>query len=309
MKKVFIDGSVGTTGLRIFERLEGRADISLIKLDETKRKDAAFRKEALNRADIAFLCLPDEAAAEAVAMVENPETVIIDASTAHRTDPGFTYGFPEIGLAERIAASKRIAVPGCHACGFIALTAPLIKAGILTEASMLCCHSLTGYSGGGKSVIQSYADTNRNPLLATPGQYALAQQHKHLKEMQAVTGLKTTPVFSPIICDFYSGMALTVPLFAEQINGSADDIREVYAKLYKGPVVTFLQGNENGIIYAGAMSGSDGMKIAVYGNEERILLTALYDNLGKGASGAAVQCMNIVMGLPSEISLELIKES
>ncbi len=308
MKKVFIDGSVGTTGLRIAERLAGRKDITLITLPEEKRKDGAARKEALNSADIAFLCLPDDAAREAVSFIENENTVVIDASTAHRTLPDWAYGFPELSKKheEKITSSKRIAVPGCHASGFIALTYPLIEAGILPKESLLCCHSLTGYSGGGKKMIADYEGEGRCALLDAPRQYGITQQHKHLKEMKAITGVDTPPAFCPIVGDFYSGMEVTVPLFASQIKGTMEDIKKVYAEKYQSEIVKYEENlDDSGFISAGKLSGKDGMKITVTGNEERILLVAVYDNLGKGASGAAIECMNIALGVDKKTGLEL----
>ncbi len=300
MKKIFIDGSAGTTGLRIRERLAERTDIELITLPESLRKEEAARRSALNHADVAFLCLPDDAAREAVGMIENPTTVVIDTSTAHRTAPDFAYGFPELSpdFEANIRHAKRIAVPGCHASGFIALVYPLIESGILSPSSRLSCHSVTGYSGGGKKMIAEYEEADRNPLLCAPRQYALAQEHKHLKEMKAITGLDKAPVFCPIVSDFYSGMLVTVPLFAEDlVNASVSDIKDIYAKSYDTPVVRYRESSdENGFLSAAGLSGRDSMEISVFGNEERILLVARYDNLGKGASGAAVECLNLVMG-------------
>ncbi len=308
MKKVFIDGSAGTTGLRIAERLATRKDVTLIKLPEEKRKDVAARKEALNSADIAFLCLPDDAARESVSFIENENTVIIDASTAHRTLPDWAYGFPELSPAHeaKIAGSKRIAVPGCHASGFIALVYPLIEAGILPKDSLLCCHSLTGYSGGGKKMIAEYEQPSRCDLLGAPRQYGITQQHKHLKEMQAITGVATAPLFCPIVGDFYSGMEVTVPLFASQIHGGVEDIKKVYAEKYQGDIVRYEENfDDGGFLSAAKLSKKDGMRITVTGNEERILLVAVYDNLGKGASGAAIECMNVALGLDKKTGLEI----
>ena len=299
MKKVFIDGSAGTTGLRIFERLVDRDDVELLTLPEEKRKDSAARKEMLNKADVVFLCLPDNAAREAAAMVDNPDTVVIDASTAHRTLPDWAYGFPELskGHEDKLLKSKRIANPGCHASGFIALVYPLIEAGLLDKETLLTCHSITGYSGGGKKMIAEYEGTDRNPLLDAPRQYGLTQQHKHLKEMKAITGLDNAPMFSPIVSDFYSGMTVTVPLFASQIKGSAEDIKTVYKAKYNGEIVRYQENaDEGGFISGAALSGKDSMVVTVSGNDERILLVACYDNLGKGASGAAIECMNLVIG-------------
>ncbi len=306
MTKIFIDGSAGTTGLRIRERLAGRPELELITLPEEVRKDTSARKEAMNRADIVFLCLPDAAAMEAVGLVENPDTCVIDTSTAHRTDPGWTYGFPELAGREKLASSNRIANPGCHASGFIALVKPLRDAGLLDADAALSCFSLTGYSGGGKSMIAQYEAPERDPLLDAPRQYALGQQHKHLKEMKLLCSLAKAPVFCPIVADFYSGMEVTVPLFAGDIQGSAEDLKAAYKAAYTGRLVHFDEGvDEGGFLSAGALSGFDDMEITVSGNEERILLTARFDNLGKGASGAAIQNMNIRLGLEETTGLSL----
>ncbi len=298
MATVFIDGSAGTTGLRIFERLEQRTDIQLIKLSEEVRKDTAARKEAINSADIVFLCLPDAAAIEAVSLLENTKTVIIDTSTAHRTNPDWAYGFAELGnKREQIKGATRIANPGCHASGFIALVWPLVKAGIIKPDVYLTCFSLTGYSGGGKKMIAEYESAGRSLLLSAPRQYGLTQQHKHLKEMAAISGLSNLPAFSPIVADFYSGMEVSVPLFAKDVRGSIEDIAAVYADTYKEGLVQYVpQADEEGFLSAAAYSGRDDMEVTVSGNAERILLTARFDNLGKGASGAAIQNMNIVLG-------------
>jgi N-acetyl-gamma-glutamyl-phosphate reductase len=242
-------------------------------------------------------------------MVENPNTVIIDTSTAHRTNPTFAYGFPELSPAfeEKIRTSKRIAVPGCHASGFIALVHPLISAGILPENARLTCHSITGYSGGGKKMIEEYESEGRNPLLSAPRQYGLTQEHKHLKEMKAITGLDASPIFCPIVSDFYSGMVVTVPLFKEDVNGaSMADIANIYKNLYTGPIVTFTENmDENGFISGAGLSGKDSMQVSVLGNDDRMILVARYDNLGKGASGAAVECLNIVLGCEKTLGLEI----
>ncbi|MBQ7032882.1 MAG: N-acetyl-gamma-glutamyl-phosphate reductase [Clostridia bacterium] len=305
MKTVFIDGSAGTTGLRIYERLEGREDIQLIRLSEEVRKDAAARKEAINRADIVFLCLPDAAAVEAVSLCENSETVIIDTSTAHRTNPDWTYGFPELGNnREKIRTASRIANPGCHASGFIALIQPLVSHGLLSSDAFLTCFSLTGYSGGGKKMIAEYEGEKLPALYKAPRQYGLAQNHKHLPEMAAVCGLVNAPAFSPIVADFYSGMEVSVPLFAKYISGSLEDIKAVYRDVYKKGLVQFCEEtDEGGFLSAAAYAGRDDMEVTVMGNADRILLTARFDNLGKGASGAAIQNMNIVMGVPEDTGL------
>ncbi len=308
MKKVFIDGSVGTTGLRIFERLSAREDLEILTLPEEKRKDPAARKEMLNAVDVAFLCLPDDAAREAAAMIENPSVILIDASTAHRTLPDWAYGFPELSKAheEKLLSSKRIAVPGCHASGFIALIYPLIEAGLLEKDALLTCHSITGYSGGGKKMIAQYEDADRAELLDAPRQYALGQTHKHLKEMGAVTGLSNMPIFCPIVSDFYSGMLVTVPLFKSMLKGSVEDIKRVYESKYTGEIVRYAETiEEEGFLSGAALSRKDSMAVTVKGNEERILLMAAYDNLGKGASGAAIQCMNMVLGIEKTKGLEL----
>ncbi len=308
MKKVFIDGSAGTTGLRIAERLAGRKDIQMITLSEETRKDLAARKQALNEADIAFLCLPDDAAREAVSLIENDTTVVIDASTAHRTLPDWAYGFPELSKAHEktLKSSKRIAVPGCHASGFIALVYPLVEAGLLPKEALVTCHSITGYSGGGKKMIAEYEGEDRPRALDAPRQYGLTQTHKHLKEMQAKTGLATPPAFCPIVSDFYSGMVVTVPLFKAQLAGGVEDIKEIYRKKYAGKLVQFVEAiDENGFLSGVKLAGTDGMQIGVAGNEERILLLAAYDNLGKGASGAAIECMNMVLGVDETTGLAL----
>ncbi len=309
-KKIFIDGRAGTTGLRIYERLEKRDDIELIILSDDERKDTAARKRALNEADVAFLCLPDDAARESVSLIENDKTVVIDTSTAHRTLEGWTYGFPELSdaIEEKLADSKRIAVPGCHASGFIALVYPLIEKGIISKDSLLTCHSITGYSGGGKKMIAEYDDPDRSPLFDAPRQYALGQTHKHLKEMKAITGLQNEPIFCPIVSDFYSGMTVTVPIFKSQLNDgySVEDIKKLYAERYSSELVSFVEcADESGLISGAKLSGLDSMKISVAGNDERILLIAMYDNLGKGASGAAVECLNYVLGVEKTTGLEI----
>ncbi len=308
MTKVFIDGSAGTTGLRIAERLANRKDIELIKLTEENRKDTNARKEAINSADIVFLCLPDAASIEAVSLCENPNTVIIDTSTAHRTNQEWAYGFPELSeeLESKIKVSKRIANPGCHASGFIALIYPLIECGILDKNALLSCVSLTGYSGGGKKMIVDYEDDNRDVLLDAPRQYGLTQSHKHIPEMTAITGIENPPAFMPIVGDFYSGMEVTIPIFKNMIKGNTEDIKNIYKNKYNGPVVKFVEDfAENGFVSSNKLSYKDSMEISVSGNEDRILLIARYDNLGKGASGAAVECMNIVLGTNITTGLEI----
>ena len=310
MKKIFIDGKAGTTGLRIYERLNDRKDIEIILLSDDERKDPAARKRALNECDIAFLCLPDDASRESVSMIENDNTVVIDTSTAHRTLDGWCYGFPELSaeLDNKLKNAKRIAVPGCHASGFIALIKPLIDEGIISAEELFTCHSITGYSGGGKKMIADYECDERDSLLDAPRQYALSQEHKHLKEMKAITGLKNAPIFCPIVSDFYSGMAVTVPLFASQLkNGkTVDDIKKLYKEKYNTSIVRYTEAiDDNGFISATKIKGSDSMLIGVAGNSERILLIAVYDNLGKGASGAAVECMNVVLGADKTCALDI----
>ena len=309
MTKVFIDGSAGTTGLRIAERLESRNDIELIKLSEENRKDISARQNAINKADIVFLCLPDVASVESVSLCENPNTVIIDTSTAHRTNSDWAYGFPELSadLYNKIKNSKRIANPGCHASGFIALVYPLIEKGILDENALLSCVSLTGYSGGGKKMIANYEADNRDVLLDAPRQYGLSQSHKHLPEMTAITGIKNAPAFMPIVGDFYSGMEVTIPIFPQMLKDAGiEDIKNIYKEKYTGPVVYFAEDfDENGFVSANKLRNRDSMEISVSGNEDRILLIARYDNLGKGASGAAVECMNIVLGCDLTTGLEI----
>ena len=305
MIKVFIDGSAGTTGLRIYERLSAREDLQLISLSEEMRKDPAARKDAIHAADAVFLCLPDAAAIEAVELAEGSDTVIIDTSTAHRTTAGWAYGFPELkGFRDVIRSSKRIANPGCHASGFIALVKPLIDEGLISPDTALTCFSLTGYSGGGKKMIAEYEAPDRDPLLKGPRQYGLTQQHKHLKEMSYICGLNVAPIFSPIVADYYAGMEVSVPLFAKDIKGNISNLKEIFKEYYSGPLVHFDDAaDENGFLSASAFAGRDDMQILVSGNEDRILLTARFDNLGKGASGAAVQNLNLVLGLDETVGL------
>ena len=307
MIKVFIDGSAGTTGLRIRGMLEKRADVSLITLSEEARKDTAARKDALNAADVAFLCLPDDAAREAVSLVENDDTIVIDASTAHRTSPAWAYGFPELSAQHRaaIAHGKRIANPGCYASGFIALVYPLIAAGIVSPDYPFVCHAVSGYSGAGKKGIAEYEAADRPACYDTPRLYALGQQHKHLPEMKAVCGLTRTPVFNPYVCDYYCGMTVNVPLFADLLvkRMTAEQLEEVYRAHYAGQRFVKVGKEPSGYVSANTLNGTNDLEILVNGNEERILLTARLDNLGKGASGAAIQNMNIALGLDEGVSL------
>ena len=298
MHKIFIDGSAGTTGLKIFERLSSRKDLQLITLPEEIRKDISARKDALNSCDVAFLCLPDAAAMEAVSLIENPNVRVIDTSTAHRTNPEWAYGFPELkGKRDQIINSKRIANPGCHASGFVSLINPLVEAGLIDKSAALTCFSITGYTGGGKKMIAEYESEERPLLYDAPRQYALGQSHKHLPEIKAVCGLDVAPLFCPIVASFPCGMEVTVPLFKKDLNGNIDDVKAAYKKLYVGDVVKFNDtADENGFLSAGLKAGKDSMEISVFGNDERILLVSRFDNLGKGASGAAIKNMNIILG-------------
>lgn len=307
MTKIFIDGSVGTTGLRIHERLAGRKDITLLSLPEERRKDTEARRDMLNTADVAFLCLPDAAAIEAVSLIENDKTAVIDTSTAHRVDPAWDYGFPELhGRREKIRLSKRVANPGCHAGGFIALVEPLVRNGLLSPDVRLTATSLTGYSGGGKKMIADYEAEGRDELLSAPRLYGLSQTHKHLPEMTAITGLSQAPAFLPIVAPYYAGMEVTVPLFSDMINGTADDIRRLYRDYYTDGVVRYVDAaDESGFLSASRYAFRDDMEITVVGNGERILLVARFDNLGKGASGAAIQNMNLLLSVDETTGLSL----
>lgn len=305
MKKVFIDGSAGTTGLRIRERLAQRSDLEVVVLPDEVRKDVEARRAALNAADVAFLCLPDAAAVEAVALVDNPNTVVIDTSTAHRTAEGWEYGFPELeGRRERIAKAKRIANPGCHATGFIALVEPLVRAGLLSGETALTAFSLTGYSGGGKKMIAQYEAMKGETMFLGGRQYALGQSHKHLPEIVKLCGLSVAPAFCPIVVPHYSGMETTVPVFAKDIKGSVEDIRRTYRETYAQGLVRFVENaDEEGFLSSAKLSGSDTLEVSVYGNQDRILLVSRFDNLGKGASGAAIQNMNLVLGVSEDEGL------
>jgi len=306
LKKVFIDGSAGTTGLRIGSRLAGRNDVALCTLPDSLRKDEAARRDALNSADVAILCLPDDAAREAADMVSNPDVVVIDTSTAHRVSDGWEYGFPELsGRRERIAKSKRIANPGCHASGFVALVEPLVRAGLVSSGAALSAFSLTGYSGGGKKMIADYEDAlgDGDPvrrLEYSGGRvYALSQSHKHIPEIVKICGLSKIPLFSPIVVPHETGMETVVSFFAEDLAGTPDDIRRIYAETYgngNGAVFYDESMGASGMISSSAFSGRDSMSVGVCGGNGRIMLVALFDNLGKGASGAAIQNMNIALG-------------
>lgn len=305
MKKLFIDGSAGTTGLRIHERLADRSDIEIVTLTGESRKDPAARKVALNSADIVMLCLPDAASVEAVSMIENPEVAVIDTSTAHRVAPGWTYGFAELkGQREKIKVSKRIANPGCHASGFISLAAPLVQAGIVPADAKLSCFSLTGYSGGGKKMIAEYEDPELEILLNAPRMYGISQNHKHLPEMMQISGLTNAPAFCPIVSTYYSGMEVSIPLFASDLNGGLEDIKNAYREYYKNGLVHYADNaDESGFVSACAFADRDDMQISVYGNEDRIIVVSRFDNLGKGASGAAIQNLNLLLGADETCSL------
>ena len=305
---VYIDGKDGTTGLQIYDQLSVRSDIELLLIDEEKRKDAQARKACINQADIVFLCLPDAAAREAVAMVENPATRVIDASTAHRTAPGWVYGFPELkaGQKEAIANAKWVANPGCHATGFISVVYPLIAAGVLPAHADLTCFSLTGYSGGGKKMIAQYEAADRGAELSSPCPYGLGQGHKHLPEMQTICGLAKPPVFVPVVDDYYKGMATTVMLHMSQLTGvsSLQQVQEIYQAHYAGQkLVQVAPDTDTAKLYANAKAGSNSLSIVAAGNDGQFTVTALFDNLGKGASGAAVQNMNLMLGLEETTGL------
>lgn len=312
--KIFIDGSEGTTGLRIFERFEGRDDVEILKIDSNLRKDINERKRLINESDITFLCLPDDAARESVSLVENPNVIIIDTSTAHRTETGWAYGFPELSKEHRqsIKNGKRIAVPGCYATGFISLVYPMIAKNVMNADYPVSSFAVSGYSGAGKKVIAAYESENRPKDFDAPREYALTQQHKHLKEMKKITTLNKEPLFSPIICDYYSGMVVSVPLYTNMLNGvkTVEDVHKIMSDFYAGE--KFIQvmpldasAGEGDMLAGNACSGWDGLRIFVTGNDERIVLSSQFDNLGKGASGAAIQCLNIVLGCEENKGLQL----
>lgn len=312
--KIFIDGSEGTTGLRIFERFSDRDDIELLKISSELRKDLNERKRLINESDITFLCLPDDAARESVSLVENDNVKIIDASTAHRTAEGWVYGFPELNSSQRekIKEAKHISVPGCHATGFISLAYPLVSSGILPSDYPVSSFSLTGYSGGGNKMIAEYEENTRSAEYDAPREYGLSQQHKHLKEMKAITGLKREPLFSPIVADYYSGMLVSLPLYTDYLNEKKTPeqihafLSDYYANQQFVQVMPYGAEAEHKSFLSGNMcSGWDGMKIYVTGNSDRILVMSQFDNLGKGASGAAIQCLNIAIGCEENKGLNL----
>jgi N-acetyl-gamma-glutamyl-phosphate reductase len=310
MKKIFIDGAAGTTGLKLRERLCKRADIEILMTDELLRKDTAERKRLINASDVTFLCLPDEAAREAVKLCENPDTVIIDASTAHRCAPGWAYGFPELSPKHReaIAQSKRIAVPGCYASGFTALVLPLLEHRIIAPFYPMSCFAVSGYSGAGKKGIEQYEDEYRAGELDSPRMYSLGKRHKHIPEMMQKTGLSFAPLFMPMVDDYFAGMLVTVPLhtrlMAKKI--SVEAIRENFRESYEGQTFVKVMPEDyitDGYLAANTLEGTNMMEIHIFGDRDLIQLTARLDNLGKGASGAAVQCMNIALGVSESMGL------
>ena len=312
--RVFIDGSEGTTGLRIHDRLGGRSDVELLSIAPELRKDETARKHLIDAADVVFLCLPDAAAVQSVSMASNPETKIIDASTAHRTAPGWAYGFPELSAKHRMAleSSKRTAVPGCHASGFVSLVYPLVSRGVIAPDCPVSAFSLSGYSGAGKKAIAQYESENKESDLFAPREYALSQKHKHLPEMKAVTGMTREPLFVPVIDDYYSGMLVTVPLYADMLQKykTPAALRAFFADYYAGQSLISVMPETDadqysGFLPANRMTGLDTMRIFVTGNDDRLLCCAMFDNLGKGASGAAVQCFNIMTGAPETTGLVL----
>ncbi len=313
MKKVFIDGSAGTTGLRIFDRLHRRTDIQLLTLPESERKLESSRKRLLNEADVVFLCLPDDAAREAVALAGDADVRIIDASTAHRTNPDWAYGFPELSAAhrEKIRTSGRVAVPGCYASGFAAIIYPLVQNGIIPADYPVFAYATSGYSGAGKKAIAVYESGEKPFEFNSPRQYALSQQHKHLPEMQAVSGLSNKPMFNPIICDYFSGMVVSVPIQTRTLANAvtAAQVHEMYRKHYDGAKMVevmphmSLEEQKSFFLASNTLSGQNKLQVHVFGDDEQMLLCARLDNLGKGASGAAVQCLNIMMGIDETTGL------
>lgn len=311
--KIYIDGQEGTTGLKILERFEGRNDIKLLRISEDKRKDSQERARLINMSDYTFLCLPDDAAREAVSFADNDHVRIIDASTAHRTNPDWAYGFPELSPEhrEKIAKSNRVAVPGCYASGFASIVYPLVNHGIISDDFPVFAYATSGYSGAGKKAIAVYEGEDKPFEYGSPRQYALSQQHKHLPEMQAVSGLKYKPMFNPIICDYFSGMVVSVPIQTRLLgNGvTAKQVQEMYAEHYKDAklveVMPLMSEDEQKSFFlaSNTLSGQNKIQVFVFGNDEQMLLCSRLDNLGKGASGAAVQCLNIMMGIDETVGL------
>lgn len=311
MTKVFIDGKDGTTGLKIYNRFESRKDIELLLIDPEKRKDSQERARLINESDITFLCLPDAASIEAVSLVENNRVKIIDTSTAHRTLDSWAYGFAELSNEHRrrIETSNRIAVPGCYASGFNSIAYPLIKNGFIDNDYDIVCYALSGYTGAGKKGIAQYEDTTRCKELDSPRLYALAQEHKHLKEMKAVSGLAKTPIFSPIICDYPQGMVVSIPIYTDRMTKkyTKQDIFEMFSTHYANSDIVKVRplGYTESMIASNTFENRDDMEIEINGNDDRILITSRFDNLGKGASGAAIQCMNIAMGIDEKTGLNI----
>lgn len=308
MINVFIDGQAGTTGLQLKNKLLNHPYVKLLEIDGDKRKDTDERKRLMNESDVVFLCLPDEAAKEAVKLVDNPDTVVIDASTAHRTNDEWSYGFPELSSDHynNIKKSKRIANPGCHATGFISIIYPLVSGGIMPKNYPVTAHSITGYSGGGNKMIGEYEKENREYFYKSPRQYGLTQTHKHLPEMVKVTGLETTPVFNPIVADYYCGMAVSVPIFTNllKVKMSVYELKRYFIEFYKdSKFITVHSGPENGFLPATGLEGTNNLRIYICGNDERVTITAVFDNLGKGASSAAIENMNIAMGFDEATGL------
>jgi N-acetyl-gamma-glutamyl-phosphate reductase len=312
--KIFIDGSEGTTGLRIYERFMNRDDIELLKISPELRKDVNERKRLINESDITFLCLPDAAAIESVSLVENEKVRIIDTSTAHRTNEGWAYGFPELSKEhfDKIKNGKRVAVPGCHASGFIGVVYPLVASNVLPKDYPVSAFSITGYSGGGKKMIAEYEEKDRDVLLEAPREYALTQSHKHLKEMKAICGLSKQPLFSPIVADYYSGMVVSVQLYMDMLNNvkNVNEIYDLYKNYYEDSefikvMPVGAEEDQKNMLSGNACSGWDGMRIYINGNDERVVVSSQFDNLGKGASGAAIQCLNIMTGQNPKHGLNL----
>lgn len=312
--KIFIDGSEGTTGLRIYERFMNRDDIELLKISPELRKDVNERKRLINESDITFLCLPDAAAIESVSLVENEKVRIIDTSTAHRTNEGWAYGFPELSKEhfDKIKNGKRVAVPGCHASGFIGVVYPLVASNVLPKDYPVSAFSITGYSGGGKKMIAEYEEKDRDVLLEAPREYALTQSHKHLKEMKAICGLSKQPLFSPIVADYYSGMVVSVQLYMDMLNNvkNVNEIYDLYKNYYEDSefikvMPVGAEEDQKNMLSGNACSGWDGMRIYINGNDERVVVSSQFDNLGKGASGAAIQCLNIMTGQNPKLGLNL----
>lgn len=308
MVKVFIDGQAGTTGLQLKSKLINHPYVTLIEIDEDKRKDVSERQKLMNESDVVFLCLPDAAAVEAAELVTNPDTVVIDASTAHRTNDNWTYGFPELSEKhfDAIKSAKRIANPGCHATGFISIVYPLVAGGIMPKNYPVTAHSITGYSGGGNKMIGEYESENRELFYNSPRQYGLTQKHKHLPEMKKITGLENEPVFNPIVADFYSGMAVSVPVFTNllKVKMSLYELKRYFVDFYKdSKFITVHSGPEDGFLHATGLEGTNNLRIYICGNDDRVTFTAVFDNLGKGASSAAIENMNIAMGFDETTAL------